>query len=408
MPRALVLLPTSSYRAGDFLDAADALGVDVVVASDQEPPFEMGDRYLRIDCNDEAAAAQAIIALGDEIGIDAIVAADDAGVLIAAEAGTAMGLLANPPNAAAATRDKLALRRLLEAAEMPQPRFAAVEPGSDPLATAEDLGYPLVIKPLDRAASQGVVRVDGPEDLGPTVARVREIVGDPVATLIMETLIEGSEHAVEGIVRQGELTVLAVFDKPDSVAGPVFPETIMITPSRLPAETRGELERVAAAAVGAIGLVHGPVHIELMATPDRVEVIEVAGRSIGGLCSRSLNFGLMGTTLETLILRNALGLDKPELRRETVASGVLMIPIPEAGRLLAVEGIEETRAIPGVRGIDISVPLGGRLAPTPVGDRYLGFVYARASDPAEVESVLRKAMSTLRVEVGPPEPQLEV
>jgi biotin carboxylase len=230
---------------------------------------------------------------------------------------------------------------------------------------------------------------------------IRRIIADPSATLIAETLLEGSEHAVEGIVRDGELSVLAIFDKPDAGKGPVFPETILVTPSRLDAGTQLELERVARAAIAAIGIVHGPVHVELMAGPDGVAVIEAAGRSIGGLCSRSLSFGLTGTTLETLILRNALGLDKPELRRERVASGVLMIPIPEPGRLVSVGGIEETRAIPGVTGIDISVPIGGRIAPTPEGDRYLGFVYARAGDPADVERALRTAMATLRVEVEP-------
>ncbi|HEU4895869.1 MAG TPA: biotin carboxylase, partial [Acidimicrobiia bacterium] len=142
-----------------------------------------------------------------------------------------------------------------------------------------------------------------------------------------------------------------------------------------------------------------PVHIELKIQGDRAAVIEVAARSIGGLCSRSLSFGLMGTTLETLILRNAIGRRRDEMRRERVASGVLMIPTPASGTLSVVAGESETRGIPGITGIDFTIRPGGSVVSPPEGDRYLGFVYARADTPEEVETALRKAMSTLEVQL---------
>ena len=157
----------------------------------------------------------------------------------------------------------------------------------------------------------------------------------------------------------GSLTVLAIFDKPDAGDGPVLSrddpgDTI---PAPGPRAAR-ECERVAQAALDAIGITHGPVHIELMVQGREVRVIEVAARSIGGLCSKSLNFGLMGTSLETLILRNALGMDKPELHRESVASGVLMIPIPKSGRLVEIRNTDAVRQLPHVTGMDITVPPG--------------------------------------------------
>jgi len=103
MPRAVVVLPSTTYRAGDFVSAAASLGVDLVVASEQAPPLEMGDGYLQIDCSNPVEAARTITALGDDIPLDGVVAADDAGVLVAALAGTSLGLAANPPEAAAAT-----------------------------------------------------------------------------------------------------------------------------------------------------------------------------------------------------------------------------------------------------------------------------------------------------------------
>ena len=400
MPRAVVVLPSTTYRAHDFVSAAESLGIDLVVASENPPPFDMGDRYLHIDCSDPQSAADSITALGDEIAFDGVVAADDAGVMVASLAGTTLGLAANTPDAAEATRDKLLLRSRLATTEVPQPRFAVLEPTRSSAEEASNaVGFPLVVKPLSRSASQGVIRVDRPQDLPPTIDRVREIIGDRRRSqrLLLEAYLPGDEVAVEGIIGNGELMVLAIFDKPDTSEGPSFPETILVTPSRLSDESQQECIRVAKAALRGLGLTHGPVHIELKIHDGRASVLEVAARSIGGLCSRSLNFGLMGTTLESLILRNAVGMDKPELRREQHASGVLMIPIPRSGILSSIQGIDQTRTIPHITGVDITINVGSDILAPPEGDRYLGFVFARANTPDAVESALRKAKNTISV-----------
>ena len=396
MPTALVVLPSTTYRAADFIRAAEGLGVDLIVASEHPPPFDMGDRYLQIDCADAHDAADAIVRLGDSVSIDGVVAADDAGVLVAALSATKLGLRSNTPEAAAATRDKGRQRALMEAAEVPQPRFRVIGPGEDPRPAGDEVGYPLVVKPLDRAAGQGVIRVDRAEDLASVVKRVDGIVG-PSVPLLVEEYMGGAEVALEGIVREGDLTTLALFDKPDSVEGPYFPETLLITPSRLEASVQAECQRVAVAALQSIGISHGSVHVEMKVEGGSVRVIEIAARSIGGLCSKSLNFGLMGTTLETLILRNAIGLDKPELRREEIASGVLMIPIPTAGTFVEIRGVESLAHIEHVTAVDITTQAGSRVEPPPEGDRYLGFVFARAQTPETVEKALREAMRAIEV-----------
>jgi biotin carboxylase len=399
MPKAVVVLPSTTYRASDFVSAAEALGIDLVVASEQPPPIEMGDRYLHIDCSDPQRAADAITNLGDGVSLDGVVAADDAGVEVASLAGKALGLASNDPEAARATRDKALLRNRLRAAEVPQPDFAVVEQGGSLDHAAKTVGFPLVIKPLSRSASQGVIKVDHYEDLQATADRVRGIIKDDTEGLLFESYLPGDEVAVEGLVRDGELMVLAIFDKPDTSPGPVFPETILVTPSRLPEPSQAECVRVAEAALNAIELTHGPVHVELKVLDGHVRVLEVAARSIGGLCSRSLSFGLMGTSLESLILRNAVGMDKPELRRETAASGVLMIPIPQSGTLSSIDGIEEVRELADITGIDITINVGSEILAPPDGDRYLGFVFARAATPDAVETALRKAMTKIDVSV---------
>ena len=398
MPTAVVLLPSTTYRAADFVRAAEGLGIELVIASEEPPPFDMGDRYLQIDCSDPDQAAQSITRLGDRSPLDGVVAADDAGVVIAALAGTALGLRANDPEAAAATRDKARQREMMRKAEVPQPGFARVPSGSDGEEVAAVVGYPLVVKPLDRSAGQGVIRVDDEQDLGPALERARSIVG-ATASLLVEEYMKGEEVALEGIVRDGELTTLTIFDKPDAGEGPYFPETILVMPTRLDDEAQAECRRVAGAALGAIGITHGPVHVELKVEGRIVRVIEVAARSIGGLCSRSLNFGLLGTTLEALILRNAIGMEKPGLRREPNASGVLMIPTLRAGRLIAIEGLDDVRTLEHISAIDITTTPGSLVQPPPEGDRYLGFIFARGGEREQVEAALRQAMDMVEVVV---------
>lgn len=399
MPTAVVILPSTTYRATDFVKAAESLGVDLIVASENPPPLDMGDRYLQIDCSDPDGASEAIIALGDRMEIDGVVAADDAGVVVAALASEKLGLLGNGPEPAAATRDKGAQRNLLGIAEISQPRFSELSPNTPPADAVIGLTFPVVIKPLDRSAGQGVIRADNIEELEVRTKEVRGIVGAD-APLLIEEFISGDEIALEGIVTGGELTTLAIFDKPGASEGPVFQEAILVTPSRLSPDRQAESERVASSALRAIGIEHGPVHVEMKVDQDRVSIIEVAARSIGGLCSQSLNFGLMGTSLETLILRNTLGLDKPELKREPIATGVLMIPIPRGGVFGQVSNIDALREIPGVTGIDITVTPGNRIDPPPVGDRYLGFVFARADSPEEVTKSLISARDLVEVEIS--------
>lgn len=399
MSRVLVLLPTSSYRTADFVAAASALGVDLIVASEEEPPLDLGDRFLRVDCRDSAAASSAIVDLADRTPIDAVVAADDAGVVTAALASEKLGLTGHTPQAASATRDKLAMRELLAAREVPQPDFEAIH---DP-HQVPTVSFPLVLKPRTGAASRGVVRVEDASELAGAYATVRAIADDlgEAGPLLAESFVPGDEVALEGLVTAGNLTVLAVFDKPDAPQGPTFPETLLVTPSSHAPRDLTELERVTSEAIAALGLSEGPIHSEARIDDDgRVHLLEIAARSIGGLCGRSLRFGLMGSSLEELILAAALG-RKPAAGRQPRASGVMMIPVEREGVLVEVRGIEAARAMEGITEIDIAIPGGSRIEPLPEGDRYLGFIFAVGPDPYEVARRLRRAADLLEPIVEP-------
>jgi biotin carboxylase len=399
--RVLLLLPTGTYRAPDFLAAASRLGVEVVVGSErrQAMAVSMGDRALVVPIGDLDAAVAAIADLHGRSPLDAVVAVDDQGVVVGAAAAQRLGLHHNPVPAVSATRDKAAMRRCLSAAAVPQPAFEVVEGGlpDDVVSAASRLGYPCVVKPVDRSGSQGVIRVDDAVEARRAAARVGEIVGECSQVLIVERFVPGAEVALEGLLTDGRLDVLAIFDKPDPLDGPFFEETIYVTPSTHPEGALVTLAATVERAASALGLREGPVHAEARLDPAGSSVIlELAARSIGGLCSRTLRFGA-GISLEEIVLRHALGLGIHELHRETGASGVMMLPIRSGGILEEVAGVDRARSIEGVVGVEITIAAGRPVVPLPEGDRYLGFIFARGDDPAAVDGALRQAEAYLDV-----------
>ncbi|REK15677.1 MAG: ATP-grasp domain-containing protein, partial [Actinobacteria bacterium] len=203
MSRVVVILPTSTYRAGDFIEAGSGLGVDLLVASEGDAPLEMGDGYIQITCSRPEDAAEAIVRAGDTRQIDGIVAADDAGVVVAALAGSKLGLLANDPEAARATRDKALLRARLSAAEVPQPPWRVFDAKTQVGEIEAELEFPVVVKPTSLSAGQGVIRVDHPGQLRQAIERARTIAsseGSSADRIVVETLIHGDEVALEGMV----------------------------------------------------------------------------------------------------------------------------------------------------------------------------------------------------------------
>lgn len=401
MPHVLLIVPTQTYRASDFVKASADLGIEISVASEQELPLLAPEQQVWIDCSRPEWSAQVLADYAARLPIDAIVPLDDQGVVVAARAAQLIGLPHNPPSAATATRNKVMMRRRLAQDEVSQPRFAVIQKNDSPARVARRLGFPVVLKPLSRSGGQGVIRVNAPEDADAAVRRIRRILAEagenPNQPILAEEFLPGGEVAVEGMLSQGRLEILAVFDKPGASQGPYFEETILITPSRLPSEVLAEVEHLTRRSVLALGLREGPVHAELRVGPDRVSVLEVAARSIGGLCSRSLRFGLMADSWESVILRQALTMEIPSTVRQPTASGVMMLPIPRSGRLVGVEGQDAALQVPGIVNLEITVAAGREIRALPEGDRYLGFLFASGSRPSQVEGALREAFSHLRI-----------
>jgi len=404
-----LLLPSSTYRTSAFVAAARRLPLDLTVASDFPSTFQDArpDALTTFDFADPARAARQARTFHERHPVHAVVGMDDDTAVLAAAIARELELPGNPVAAMEAARDKHRQRRLLASAGVPIPAFSLHPVAEDPADAAAGARFPCVLKPLRLAASRGVIRADDPAGFVTAHGRLARILaepevaacGEPARHYLVEEFVPGVEVAVEGLVHGGELTVLAVFDKPDPLDGPFFEETIYLTPTRLPADARAAVASCAGQAARALGIERGPVHAEVRWNARGPWLIEVAARPIGGRCSAVLRFGEGLMSLEELLLRDALDLPVPSLERERGAAGVMMIPVPGAGVLRAVHGRAEAAAVPGVTDVAITAHPGERLVPWPEGARYPGFLFARGETPAAVEGALREAHRRLEFEL---------
>jgi biotin carboxylase len=412
--RFLILITTSTYRASAYLEAGARLGVPLTIASERTQSLAMANPrgHLTLDFLAPANATARIVDFARGQPIRAVVAPDDDGAILGAMAADALGLIGNPVRAVTTARDKLDSREALLRAGLPSPVFRALTLDDDASEVAGEVSYPCVLKPVFLSASRGVIRADDPAGFVNAFERVAALLrrpevqalgGERARLVLVEDFIPGDEVAVEGIVTDGRVRVLAIFDKPDPMDGPFFEETILVTPSRHPLEMQAGIADAVQRGIEALGLRHGPVHAELRVGDRGCWIIEIAPRSIGGLCSRTLRF-TGGETLESLILRHAAGEDVSSIELTPGAAGVMMIPMPGEGVLRSIDGDARASGVAAIEEIHITVPPGQTLVPPPEGDRYLGFIFARATTPDEVESALREAHAHLRFTLDVPQP----
>jgi biotin carboxylase len=400
--RLLLIGATTGYQTRVFADAAERLGFHLVLATDRchvlDDPW--GDQAIALRFEDPVQAAAT---LATQARVDGIVALGDRPAYIAALAAERMGVPYNSPDSVLVCRDKFLSRERFQAAGLLVPEFRRVAIAHGPEQAAPESPYPCVLKPLGLSASRGVIRANDPGEFIAAFRRIAALLADPdIARLHedqnrfiqVETFIPGREFALEGILLDGHLRVLALFDKPDPLDGPYFEETIYVTPSGADPATQREIVSTTERAVQALGLTRGPIHAEMRVNQLGVWMLEVAARPIGGLCARVL------PGLEDLILRHAAGEDVSSFAMPTEAAGVMMIPIPREGIYVQMEGIEQARSMDGVEDVIITAKQGQKLVPLPEGNSYLGFIFARGDSPDQVELALRLAHQQLRFEIA--------
>jgi formate-dependent phosphoribosylglycinamide formyltransferase (GAR transformylase) len=400
----LLIATTTGYQIRSFADAAKALGIRLVIASDRcdhlDDPWRDGAIAVRFH-EPGVSAVHLKSVFGDERP-DGILAVGDRPTLLAAHAAAIFGLPGNSAEAATRSRNKLAARDAFRSVGLLAPSYTHTHLDSDARAIAGRVTYPVVVKPLGLSGSRGVMRADTPQEFVAAFARLRRLLQSPDIRLerdqihesvLIESFIPGREYAVEGVLTLGAFTPFAIFDKPDPLDGPFFEETIYVTPSRAPETIQRAIVDAVGSAARVLGLAYGPVHAECRVNGEGVYILEIAARPIGGLCSRALRFTDSGTSvsLEHVLLRHAIGEPIDGIVLEERASGVMMIPIPHRGVFRGVEGVAAAQRVALIDDVQITAKRDAVLTPLPEGRSYLGFIFAKGDSPGRVEAALRDA-----------------
>jgi hypothetical protein len=414
--RVLLFASKLGYQTRAFNAVAEKLGVELVFVTDRcqrlEDPWH--DRALSVHFENPEAAALSVIHSLEGRGVDGILALGDRPTPTAAYAARGMGLLFHHPASVQACRDKNRMREVFRDAGLPVPWFRTVPLHPVPEPSLLGISYPCVLKPLSLSASQGVVRVNDREQFIDGATRLKRLLDSAeiratrepnLDKMLVEAYLPGREVAVEGLLTEGELRTLAIFDKPDPLEGPFFEETIYVTPSRLPTSQSQAIETSFLSSVRALGLTHGPVHGEFRLNENGVWPIEIAPRPIGGMCARALRFQPADESelfsLEELLLRHALGMPGAHAPREHQAAGVMMIPVSNSGTFEKLEGVEAARNVAHITDLEITARLHDYITAWPEGSSYLGFLFARAKDPSKVEGAIREAYAKLHFTLVP-------
>ena len=406
-PSVLIIAPHGSYRTMAFVQAANQLGIHSVIASSGKHSI-VSDyaRGIHIDLANEKQAFRELVEAASRYHFVAVIGTDDATATLAAQLSQHLNLPHNDPAAVNISRRKDLARDRLQQFNLPIPAYRCIELTHTLDRQINDVQFPVVVKPVSLAASQGVIRANNQRELKAAILRIQKILSQrhdlsegARNTLLIEAFIPGDEVAVEAMLCNGKLELLTVFDKPEPLNGPYFEETYYITPTCLGAEQQVKLLATLQHACQAYGLKEGPVHAECRINENGIFILEVAARTIGGLCARLLRFGT-GYTLEELVLSHAMG-RKLQLESDTGAAGVLMIPIPKAGLFKRVEGLLAAQRVPYIEEVNIQIREGYELVPLPEGSGYFGFIFSRAPEASQAEQALREAHACLKIITAP-------
>ena len=388
-----------SYRASDFLTAAEKCGVSIVLISDGQPDIVPDkQRGLRVDLS-RADAAYAIAQQLNANEIRSVIAPDESLLELAAQVSKLLRLTHNPISALQTSTNKYLARSKLRSDGLPVPDFQLIDVVDRTAIQGNQIQYPCVLKPLNMSASRGVIRANNDKEFEQALDRIRSILINEFGKnvkhkVLVEQFVEGSEHVLEGYLNGDKLDTICIFDKPESLQGPYFEETYYVTPSRLSKYIQNEIRTIVLNACRSYGLLAGPVHAEIRVNDNKAWLIETAARSIGGDCSRLFEL-VTDSSLEEFILLKSLG-KKVDCFNVNGGAGVMMIPVPQNGILRRIEGVTEAQSCKHILDVRLDVREGEKLVCWPEGGKYPGYIYAKADTAEQVEFSLRLAYSKLK------------
>lgn len=356
----------------------------------------LADRAVPVDFEAPgatAAWARGRVEAGE--GFDVVFGVREMAQQAVAEAADALGLPGNPPQAVHRVRTKDLARAALSAAGFRQPRFRVCADAAEAHELLAGGGGPWVVKPRDAMGSQGVTRIDGPQELAAALEFLPE-----AGPFIVEEFVEGPEYSAEGVFLGGAPHVLALTSK-ELLPPPHFFETEYVIPALVPDEVRDEITRQVVAALTVLELRYGQFHVELWWTGEGVVLGEVHVRNAGGWIHRMLAHVVPDLEWFGLVYDDVLGnpVDRAALVPRRGAAIRFLTPPP--GRLTAVEGWDRVVAHPSVLYTELAVTPGEVILPHRYVENRVALIAVGAPTAREAQRLVRELEASVRFVVEP-------
>ncbi len=387
MNKLLLVIPENSYKSNDFVLTAEKLGIDFLIITDSDQvTSQFGDTVI-IQNFDENISDETLIKLQK---ITHVLPVDHSGLKYAGYLVDLLGAKGNKLFAIEHSMNKFESRNTFNSISNIKAKNMIAKSLKDIELFTKKHGTS-VLKPNFGSASKSVLKINNFNQSKDYIINLMNDCEDQ--EMIIEQYIEGTEYALEGNLINSNLNKITIFDKPIEYKEPYFEESIYITPSELSEELQNQIVELIGNACKKIGLENGPVHVEFKILDEKIFIIEINPRMIGGLCSKCLSFGLFKVSLEEITLHAFLYDELKPIELLSNYVGVLMLPTPKTGKFVSINQ-DELEKIDNVSTVEITVSQNSDLLEPPFGDKYLGFVFSQANEKVLVINALMKAMST--------------
>jgi len=386
MNKVLFVIPDKSYKSQDFVNAGIKLNLEMVIVTDSSQASEQLGAKNIFSTDFKSLDNKLIDKLPKDI--DLVLPVDHSSVTFASILVEKLSITGNRTQAVENCLSKERTRRILSASGLFQPKYEKAIDLEQVNRWRNKINAKTIIKPDKGVASIGVMSLEKDYTNDEQIQKI--IDNCPTSEVVIEEFIIGEEFAFEGYLKDGLLKRVVIFDKPGDYQGPYYEEKIFVAPAEIDLIIIKKIENACQKACTSLGLTNGPVHIEFKITEDEIFIIEVNPRTIGGLCSRSLNFNLFNNSLEEVILSDLLLDRKISLDLASPSSGVLMLPIPADGIFKGLDNENKAKEINEVVNIELSLPIGSNVRKPPFSERYLGFVFANGENSNKtIEALLQ-------------------
>lgn len=407
--KTIALVEPCFYGMG-FVDAAFEAGHRIVsIVSDEGNPKKYGyeGRYydlIKADIRDADAIIKAIKDSPYNGTLDAILAANDYVVHIAAKVAEAFATKHVPSSAVIKARLKDETRKALLEKNLPNAKFAIITNFEEAKKAAEDIGYPVIFKPTDGACSQNVFLIQNQKELAEVFDKVSSFNESYLnfkvrKRFLIEEYIAGEEFSVEIFMLDGRAVFSSVTEKIKSKP-PFFAEIAHIVPTSVHADKISLLTKAAEDYMNALGLRDGCSHVEMRLSPRGPIIMEINPRPGGDQIARDLLINAFGVNFFSATIDWHLGNTVDVKPKKNLASAIVFLTVSKAGNIKAIDGAEKAVNTPGIIKSLIKAKIGDFVKPPESSDDRYGYLISVARTPKEAKEIAFNAAGSIKFEIS--------